>query len=266
MGSNNESLNDKDPFSAQHISSNDQQGQNSTGKPTSQSDTDNKSNQNESIINLGNPFPNENDTNDTNENNNNSNTADKNTTTRIPLPLNQNLDPTTHHNPNNPIVFFDVSLDTYPLGRIAFELFNDLVPQTAENFRKYCTGERRTKQNQPLGYKNTLFHRVIKDFMIQGGDFTNNDGTGIPDYIFDDENFLLKHSGPGILSMANSGPNTNGSQFFICTVKAEWLDGKHVVFGRVIDGMLTVRKLENVAVDKNNKPKSPCIITECGQM
>lgn len=174
------------------------------------------------------------------------------------------VDALTHHNPSNPVVFFDVTLGDISLGRIKIELFADIVPKTAERFRQYCTGEHR-KNNKPIGYKGCPFHRIIKDFMIQGGDFIKGDGTGMADR-FDNENFTLKHTGPGILSMANSGPDTNGSQFFICVVKAEWLDGKHVVFGRVVDGMLAVRKLENVGVDKNNMPRLPCIINECGEM
>ena len=179
-------------------------------------------------------------------------------------PISDESDALAHHNSNNPVVFFDVSLGDISLGRIKIELFADVVPKTAENFRKYCTGERR-KANKPVGYKDCVFHRIIKDFMIQGGDFEKGDGTGFVER-FDDENFRLKHSGPGVLSMANSGPNTNGSQFFICLVKADWLDGKHVVFGKVIEGMLAVRKLENVGVDQNNRPRIPCVITQCGEM
>eukprot|EP01027_Heterolobosea_sp_BB2_P005100 GEZU01007837.1.p2 GENE.GEZU01007837.1~~GEZU01007837.1.p2 ORF type:complete len:180 (+),score=50.96 GEZU01007837.1:111-650(+) len=171
-------------------------------------------------------------------------------------------------NPNNPIVFFDITIGGVPAGRIKMELFADIVPKTAENFRQLCTGEFR-KGGVPIGYKGCTFHRVIKDFMIQGGDFTKGDGTGgfsIYGDKFPDENFNLKHTGPGLLSMANSGPNTNGSQFFITCNKCDWLDGKHVVFGKVIDGMLTVRKIENVSVGPNNKPKIPCKIVECGEM
>ncbi|CDW73436.1 peptidyl-prolyl cis-trans isomerase h [Stylonychia lemnae] len=126
--------------------------------------------------------------------------------------------------------------------------------------------------NQPKGYKNSIFHRVIKEFMIQGGDFLNKDGTGsmciYDSEQFADENFELKHDRPGLLSMANSGPNTNGSQFFITCGQSEWLDGKHVVFGRVVDSasMLTVRKIENVSVGASNKPKYDVIVTECGEL
>jgi peptidyl-prolyl isomerase H (cyclophilin H) len=171
---------------------------------------------------------------------------------------------------DNPVVFFDISIGGYSSGKIYMELFADIVPKTAENFRLFCTGETR-KNNVPVGYKNCGFHRVIKDFMIQGGDFVRGDGTGSTSIYgekFEDENFVVPHDQAGLLSMANSGPNTNGCQFFITCNKCEWLDGKHVVFGRVIDAnsMLTVRKIENVVVGNANKPKLAVIITECGEM
>lgn len=172
-------------------------------------------------------------------------------------------------NPNNPVVFFDVSVGNTEIGRMIFELFDDVCPKTSENFRQFCTGEYR-KDGSPLGFKGAIFHRVIKDFMIQGGDFVNGDGTGVLSIYgggtFSDENFTLKHDSPGLLSMANSGKDTNGCQFFITCAKCNFLDGKHVVFGRVIDGLLVMRKVENVPTGPNNKPKIPVTISQCGQM
>ncbi|EOY19718.1 Cyclophilin-like peptidyl-prolyl cis-trans isomerase family protein isoform 3, partial [Theobroma cacao] len=133
-------------------------------------------------------------------------------------------------------------------------------PKISGPAHQLCTGEYR-KAGLPVGYKGCQFHRVIKDFMIQAGDFLKGDGSGctsIYGHKFEDENFIAKHTGPGLLSMANSGPNTNGCQ---------WLDNKHVVFGRVLgDSLLVVRKIENVATGPNNRPKLPCIIAECGEM
>ncbi|KAJ7188853.1 cyclophilin-like domain-containing protein [Mycena filopes] len=167
-----------------------------------------------------------------------------------------------------PIVFMDINIGETPAGRLKMELFNDIVPKTAENFRQLCTGEYRVN-SRPQGYKNATFHRVVPNFMCQGGDFLKGDGTGsfsIYGDKFPDENFQEKHTGPGLLSMANSGPNTNGCQFFITTAKCDFLDGKHVVFGRVVDGMLTLRKIENVQTGQNNRPKLVVKITECGEM
>ncbi|XP_074599982.1 peptidyl-prolyl cis-trans isomerase H [Brevipalpus obovatus] len=170
--------------------------------------------------------------------------------------------------PNNPVVFFDINIGTTEAGRIKFELFADVVPKTAENFRQFCTGEFK-KDSIPTGYKNCCFHRIIKDFIIQGGDFVNGDGTGMMSIYggkFQDENFLLKHDQPGLLSMANSGKDSNGCQFFITCASCEYLDGKHVVFGRIVDGLLVMRKIENVPTGPNNKPKIPITITQCGEM
>jgi len=162
----------------------------------------------------------------------------------------------------------DINIGETPAGRLKMELFSDIVPKTAENFRQLCTGEYRVN-SRPQGYKNATFHRVVPNFMCQGGDFLKGDGTGsfsIYGDKFPDENFQEKHTGPGLLSMANSGPNTNGCQFFITTAKCDFLDGKHVVFGKVIDGVLTLRKIENVATGANNRPKLVVKITECGEM
>ncbi|XP_010223091.1 PREDICTED: peptidyl-prolyl cis-trans isomerase D-like, partial [Tinamus guttatus] len=156
------------------------------------------------------------------------------------------------------------------VGRIVFELFADIVPKTAENFRALCTGEKGTgpTTGKPLHYKGCPFHRIIKQFMVQGGDFSNQNGTGgesIYGEKFEDENFHYKHDKPGLLSMANAGPGTNGSQFFITTVPTPHLDGKHVVFGQVIKGMGVLKVLENVEVN-GEKPAKLCVIAECGEL
>lgn len=168
-----------------------------------------------------------------------------------------------------PHVFFDINIGGKTSGRILMELFNDIVPKTAENFRCLCTGEKGMGiLGKPLHYKGCKFHRVIPEFMCQGGDFTNGDGTGgesIYGETFPDENFIEKHTGPGILSMANAGPNTNGSQFFLCTIKTDWLDGKHVVFGKVIEGMEVVKKIEAVG-SEDGTTSQEVVIADCGEV
>ncbi|XP_037057085.1 peptidyl-prolyl cis-trans isomerase A-like [Peromyscus leucopus] len=162
----------------------------------------------------------------------------------------------------NPTVFFHIMADGEPLGRVSFESFADKVPKTAENFRALSTGEK------GFGYKGSSFHRIIPGFMCQGGDFTRHNGTGgrsIYGEKFEDENFVLKHTGPGILSMANAGPNTNGSQCFICTAKTEWLDGKHVILGKVKEGMDIVEAMECFG-SRNGKTSKKITISDCGQL
>ncbi|XP_021753089.1 peptidyl-prolyl cis-trans isomerase CYP21-1-like [Chenopodium quinoa] len=167
-------------------------------------------------------------------------------------------------------VFLDVDMDDQRLGRIVIGLFGTVVPKTSENFRALCTGEKGMgTSGKPLHYKKTPFHRIIPGFMIQGGDIVHGDGKGgesIYGSTFPDENFKLKHWHAGIVSMVNSGPNSNGSQFFITTVKASWLDGEHVVFGKVLQGMDTVYAIEGGAGTYSGKPRKKVVIADSGEI
>jgi len=169
-------------------------------------------------------------------------------------------------NPSNPRVYFEISIGGTESKRVEFELFKDVTPRTAENFRQLCVGP--TSESKGY-YKDSIFHRVIKDFMIQGGDFENSNGTGgrsIYGGKFEDENFVYKHTQSGLLSMANSGKDTNGSQFFVTLKETNWLDGKHVVFGRVIKGMEFIREIEKVSTNGQDRPNEKVKIVDCGEI
>lgn len=163
--------------------------------------------------------------------------------------------------------FFDIEIDRKPAGQIVIGLFGKETPKTVDNFMHICTGKKFGKPEKTLTYKGSKFHRIIPKFMLQGGDITMGNGMGgesIYGPKFPDENFKLKHEAPGYLSMANAGPNTNGSQFFITTVQTPWLDGRHVVFGKVLEGMDVVKKIEDQGTD-SGKPKTEVIIKDSGE-
>ncbi|MCG6943298.1 MAG: peptidylprolyl isomerase [Thiohalocapsa sp.] len=165
---------------------------------------------------------------------------------------------------DNPRVAMDVSIGGEPAGTIEVELFQDVTPKTAENFRALCTGER----GADLSYAGSPFHRIIPGFMIQGGDFTNGNGTGgrsVYGETFPDENFQLEHTQAGLLSMANAGPDTNGSQFFITLVPTPWLNGKHVVFGKVTSGMDVVEAMAAQG-SRSGRTKQPVVLESCKQL
>ncbi|WP_218110058.1 peptidylprolyl isomerase [Oligoflexus tunisiensis] len=163
--------------------------------------------------------------------------------------------------------FFDINIDGKPAGKIVIGLFGNTAPKTVDNFMEICIGQKTAKNPKGLTYKGSKFHRIIPQFMLQGGDITQGNGMGgesIYGRTFPDENFTLKHEGPGYLSMANAGPNTNGSQFFITTVTTPWLDGRHVVFGQVKEGMDLVMKIEKLGT-QSGKPQKEVTIAASGE-
>ncbi|KLT40675.1 hypothetical protein CC85DRAFT_308867 [Cutaneotrichosporon oleaginosum] len=160
-------------------------------------------------------------------------------------------------------VWMDVSIGDAPVGRIEMELFDEVVPRTAANFRALCDGRGQH------GYKGSTFHRIVPGFMVQGGDIVHGDGTGVYSIYggaFPDENFKMRHAIPGVLSMANSGPGTNGCQFFITVAPTEFLDGKHVVFGRVVSGMDVVKVVEHTPTGASDRPVQTRVRVRCGRL
>ena len=166
-------------------------------------------------------------------------------------------------------VFFDMEIDGEAAGKVVFGLYGSAVPKTAENFRALTTGEKGVGgAGKPLHYKSSAFHRVIPEFMLQGGDFTRGDGTGgesIYGDKFEDENFDLPHDRPLLLSMANAGPNTNGSQFFVTVAATPWLDGRHVVFGEVLEGENVVKTIEALG-SRSGQTQKAIVIKDCGEL
>jgi len=182
----------------------------------------------------------------------------------LSIALATDLEEVTHR------VYFDIEIDGAPVGRLLMGLFGKTIPKTTENFRALCTGEKGVGKvyGKPLHYEGSKFHRIIPDFMIQGGDFTHGTGTGgesIYGGKFNDENFKVKHTKAGYLSMANAGPNTQGSQFFITTVATPWLDGKHAVFGKLLDGFDVLKKIEAMG-SRSGTPSKSVRIAESGEL
>lgn len=178
--------------------------------------------------------------------------------------------------PKNPKVYFDITIDSMEVGRITMELRPDIAPKTTENFRALCTGEKTDAQGKVLTYKGNRFHRVVPDFLCMAGDINSDSGesknngfgtggTSIYGAKFSDENFDLKHTGAGTLSMSNQGPNTNGSQFIISFARLSWLDGKNVVFGKVVDGMDIVKAIDKIGL-QSGKVSKEVVIRDCGEL